>query len=141
MKNIIRVLNKWANSHMSLTMDSIRMILGIFLFIKGIQFASQTELLVDLIQPNDVSSSTLLVAHYVTLVHFAGGILVLFGLLTRLALLFQLPIFIGAVIINVMNGAESVVMAQALFGLIGSIVFILYGSGRYSVDYKMQMEM
>lgn len=141
MKNIIRVLNKWANSHMSLTMDSIRMILGIFLFIKGIQFASQTELLVDLIQPNDVSNSTLLVAHYVTLVHFAGGILVLFGLITRLALLFQLPIFIGAVIINTMNGAESVVMAQALFGLIGSIVFILYGSGRYSVDYKMQMEM
>ncbi|MCH2223657.1 MAG: DoxX family protein [Crocinitomicaceae bacterium] len=141
MKNLIRTLNKWANSHMSLTMDSIRMILGIFIFIKGLQFASQTDLLVDLIQPNDPSASTLFIAHYVAMAHFAGGILVFFGLITRLVLLIQLPIFIGAVIMNTINGAESVIMAQAIFGLIGSIVFILYGSGRYSVDHKLQMEM
>lgn len=138
---LVKPLNKWANSHLSLTMDAIRMLLGIFLFYKGIEFASGTQALVDLIQPKDPTSATLFVAHYVIMAHLAGGILVFFGLLTRLSLLVQLPIFIGAVIINVQSGVESVILAQSIFGLVASAVFVLYGSGRYSVDYRLKMQM
>jgi len=137
----IRTLNKWANSHMSLFMDAIRMLLGIFLFVKGIQFQGQTELLVGLIQPQDPSMAVMGLAHYVAMAHLAGGVLIFFGLITRLALLIQLPIFIGAVFINVINDAESFIMAQALFGLIASVIFIIYGSGRFSADYRLKMKM
>lgn len=137
----IRTLNKWANSHFSLSMDALRMIVGVFLFVKGIQFQSQTDLLMELILPASNSEmSAMFIAHYVTLAHFAGGILVFFGLLTRIAMLFQLPIFIGAVIINTLNGVDSFILAQAIFGLAACIVFIAYGSGRYSIDYKWKME-
>jgi putative oxidoreductase len=38
--------------------------------------------------------------HYIASAHFLGGILIVFGLLTRWAILAQLPILIGAVLIN-----------------------------------------
>ena len=138
---LVKPLNKWANSHFSLTMDSIRMLLGIFLFYKGIEFASGTEALVELIQLKNPTSAKLFVVHYVIMAHLAGGVLVFFGLLTRLSLLVQLPIFIGAVIINVENDVESVILAQSIFGLVASAVFVLYRSGRYSVDYRLKMQM
>lgn len=136
----IKTLNKWANKNLKFSMHSLRLILGVFLFVKGIQFESQSGLLLELINTNNPALGTMGVIHYVAMSHFVGGVMVFFGLYTRLALLFQLPIFIGAVIINAMSGAEAFVMLQAIFGLLATIAFIFYGSGRYSVDYRLKME-
>ncbi len=138
---VIRKLNKWANANLNLSMHSLRMILGIFLFVKGIQFSTSVDALIKLIQPENTTFPALILAHYVIMAHLAGGILVFFGLITRLALLIQLPLFLGAVTINVISGAESFILAQSIFGLACSSIFIIYGSGRYSADYRMQLEM
>lgn len=137
----VRKLNKWANANLNLSMHSLRMILGIFLFVKGIQFSTSVDALVELIQPSNPTFPSLILAHYVIMAHIAGGILVFFGLITRLALLVQLPLFIGAVTINVISGAESFILAQSIFGLACSLAFIAYGSGRYSADYRMKLDM
>ena len=137
----VRKLNKWANSNLNLSMHALRMVLGVFLFIKGLQFAASTETLVELIQPDKPTYVALLIAHYVAIAHLARGILVFFGLLTRVVMVFQLPIFIGAVFINIINGVDSFILAQSIFGLACSVAFIFYGSGRYSADYQLKMEM
>jgi len=137
----VRNLNKWANSNLNLSMHALRMILGVFLFIKGVQFSTSVDSLIELIQPKNTTFPALILAHYVIMAHIAGGILVFFGLITRLALLIQLPLFIGAVTINIISGAESFILAQSIFGLVCSTIFIIYGSGRYSADYRMQLEM
>lgn len=136
----IRTLNKWANHHFVVPMTIFRIIFGAFLFYKGIQFESQTQIIIDLVNPLGIESGEMLVVHYVSMVHLAGGILVMFGLITRLALFFQLPIFLGAVVINAINHVEPFIMTQAIFGLIATLLFLAYGSGRVSVDYKLQME-
>lgn len=120
-------------------MDIFRFAFGAFIFFKGLEFANGTQMLVELIQPENPSTATLFLAHYVAMAHLAGGILVFIGLISRLALLVQLPIFIGAVIININNNVDVFILAQSLLALIFCLVFIIYGSGRHSVDHHLKM--
>lgn len=137
---VVKRLNKWANKHYSVPMNIFRIFLGIFLFIKGLEFATGTQELVDLIRPNNPDTATLFLAHYVAMAHLAGGVLVFFGLITRIALMVQLPIIIGAVILHIAQGSDAFLLGQAVVGLVGTLAFIVYGSGRYSVDYQLKLE-
>lgn len=138
MKTIVR-MNKWANAHTSIGLDVLRIGLGIFLFWKGIQFSGQTKELTHLIAPNHPDAMTLLIAHYIAMSHFAGGILVVAGLLTRLSLAFQYPILIGAVIINFTGTMNTMALIQALLALLVATFFLIIGSGKHSVDYTLKM--
>jgi len=135
----IKSLNKWANAHTYYWIDVLRVALGVFFFIKGIHFISQTETLVELIEPLKGFGGIMLVVHYVASAHLVGGILIAFGLLTRWALLAQLPILLGAILINfvgIMN-TSNLILALAVSAF--SVFFIFYGSGKHSVDYIMKM--
>jgi putative oxidoreductase len=136
---VVDGLNKWANAKTNIAFDILRIGLGAFFFIKGLQFADQTNMLLDLIQPKNSDAVGLLIVHYVAMVHFAGGLLIAFGLLTRLSCLLQLPIVIGAVLVNftVVMNPESLI--QALLALVLTSFFLVYGSGRHSVDYAMKL--
>lgn len=132
-------LNKWANAGTNIALDVLRIGIGVFLFIKGIQFSDQTQALADLIQPKDSNAFTLLAAHYITMVHFSGGVLIVFGLLTRLSCLLHIPILAGAVLVNftgVMNPSE---LIQASLALATTSFFLIYGSGKHSVDYNLKL--
>jgi len=50
-----------------------------------------------LIQIN-LNWSSFLFAHFIAFAHLVGGLLIAMGLITRPAILFQLPILIGAVL-------------------------------------------
>lgn len=134
-------MNKWANAHTSIGLDTLRIALGAFLFWKGIEFLSQTEALVALIQPKDPVPATLILAHYIAMSHLAGGVLVAFGLLTRLSLLFQLPVLIGAVAINFIGTMDALSLVQAALALSVALFFLIVGSGKHSVDYTLKMNM
>jgi len=138
MKTIVR-MNKWANAHTSVGLDVLRIGLGIFLFWKGIQFAGQTRELTHLIAPDHPDSATLILAHYIAMSHFSGGILVVVGLLTRLSLAFQYPILIGAVIINFTGTMDTSALLQAIAALLVATFFLIIGSGKHSVDYTLKM--
>jgi uncharacterized membrane protein YphA (DoxX/SURF4 family) len=140
MKLVVR-MNKWANARTSLGMDALRVTLGAFLFWKGLQFTGQTEALVRMIQPHDSFPYTMVLVHYIALAHLTGGIFVALGMLTRLALLIQLPILIGAVIINFMGTIDYWNLLQAILGLSGGLFFFIVGSGKHSVDYNLKMNM
>lgn len=139
MKNLIHNLNTWANRNTNISLDILRVMLGVFLFLKGVQFAGQTEILVDLINPKSPNTATVFLVHYVAMAHLAGGILVAFGLLTRLSLAIQFPILVGAVLINFTGDMVEWNLLQAMFGLVVGGFFLFYGSGKHSVDYSLQL--
>ena len=139
--NYINKLNKWANNHTNYGMDTFRILLGVFLFVKGIDFINQTESLLQILNPIDTYSSSMLIVHYVSMGHVVGGLLIAVGLLTRLAVILQLPILIGAVFINFIGELVVFDVWQASIALLASVFFLFYGSGKHSLDYNFKLEM
>ena len=136
----IKSLNKWANRHTYWPLDVIRMALGVFLFIKGINFMSDSQVLLDLFSPFKNMAGAMIIIHYVAPAHFIGGILIFFGLLTRWAIIAQLPILIGAVIINFVGEMNTFNLFISSITLLGCAFFMLYGSGKHSADYYFKMQ-
>jgi uncharacterized membrane protein YphA (DoxX/SURF4 family) len=139
---LIKKLNKWANSHTYVPVDILRMALGAYLVYKGIYFFRNSQYLESLLIDLNVDGLTALLGtiHIVGLLHFVGGIMIVFGLLTRLTLILHLPIFIGAVVINFFGTMITPNLVQAAIVLIVSLFFIFYGSGKHSADYDLKME-
>ena len=136
----IKSLNKWANAHTNYPIDILRIALGAFLFIKGIDFMGNTQMLMDLIKPIQSMVGGMLVVHYVAPAHFIGGLLIAFGLLTRWAVVAQLPIIIAAVVINFVGEMETMNLIISLIVFVLCIFFLFYGSGRHSIDKYLKMQ-
>jgi len=138
--NNVKELNKWANTHTYLPIDLLRVALGIFLFMKGIFFITNIQYLADLISPIDKIGGGMFLIHYIAPAHMVGGIMIVFGLLTRWAIIAQLPVLIAAVIINFMGEMHSQNLFLALITLAICIFFLFYGSGKHSADYYFKMQ-
>jgi uncharacterized membrane protein YphA (DoxX/SURF4 family) len=78
--------------------------------------------------------------HYIATAHFLGGILIVFGLLTRWVIIAQLPILIGAIVVNFMGEMQSQNLFLSLLILIISLFFLIYGSGKHLDDYYFKMQ-
>ncbi|SHM36838.1 DoxX family protein [Flavobacterium xinjiangense] len=138
--NNVKELNRWANAHTYLPIDLLRVALGVFLFMKGIFFITNIQYLADLISPIDKIGGGMFLIHYIAPAHMVGGIMIAFGLLTRWAIIAQLPILIAAIIINFMGEMHSQNLLLALFTLAICAFFLFYGSGKHSADYYFKMQ-
>jgi len=136
----IKKLNKWANSHTYYSLDLIRIGLGVFIFYKGMYFMSHSLVLAELIQPLKNYVGEIILMHYVVPAHLIGGLLIIFGLLTRWSLIAQIPVLIGAVLINILGDMNVPNLVTASIILLLSAFFIFYGSGKHSADYYLKME-
>ncbi|HLV39791.1 DoxX family protein [Xanthomarina sp.] len=136
----IKTLNKWANTHSYYPLDVLRIALGAFLFMKGVHFVSNSELLVELIKPMDNYAGSMIMAHYVAASHLVGGLLITFGLLTRWAIIVQIPVLIGAILINFMGEFNATNFLLASITLLVCVFFMFYGSGKHSADYYFKMQ-
>ena len=137
---LIKKLNKWANAHTYLILDLIRVLLGIVLFVKGIEFMTNFEEMEKLALPFQNVPGGMLVLHYLVPAHFVGGILIMVGLLTRWAAIAQLPILFGAILTNFLGTMNTNNLMLALIVLLTSLFFVVYGSGKHSVDYYLKMQ-
>lgn len=136
----VKSLNKWANAHTYYPLDLLRVALGVFLFIKGIEFMTNYEQMSEIVRPFQEMPGGMIILHYVAPAHFVGGFLIVIGLLTRWAVLAQLPILLGAILTNflgVMN-LSNLILAMVVF--LACIFFALYGSGKHSADYYLKMQ-
>ncbi|WP_281336316.1 DoxX family protein [Flavobacterium eburneipallidum] len=138
--NSVKSLNKWANAHTYLPVDLVRITLGVFLFFKGVYFITNIQYLQDLISPIDQFGGGMMLLHYIAPAHIMGGIMIAFGLLTRWAIMAQLPILMGAVIINFMGQMHSQNLLFSLLTFVVCIAFLIYGSGKNSADYYFKMQ-
>lgn len=141
--NIITKIEHWGDTHHPKWIDILRIALGLVILYKGILFISNTDALLQLMENADLQFVNLGVAHYVAFAHLMGGFLIAIGLVTRFAIIFQIPILLGAVfLVNVQQGflsvANNLEFGLSLVVLILLIVFLIMGSGKWSVDHWMK---
>lgn len=143
--NVIRKIEHWGDAHQTKWLDYLRIILGLVIFGKGVSFISDTSVLQNLITQNNVfgfSSMMISVAiHVVAFAHLVGGILITLGLVTRFAVVIQIPILLFAVFfINLAPGFSmpNSELWLSIVVLLLLIIFWVVGSGPLSVDEGMK---
>ena len=113
--------------------------MGLFLVYKAIDFLNNMSDLVSLMsyQTSFGSFTYILAGHYVVFAHLLGGILLIFGILTRFACIIQIPVLLGAVFF-VSTNAEMLRPYSELFlsiiVLLLLIYFLIAGNGPLSVN-------
>lgn len=132
--NFIEKWDRWASDRQSIFIDLLRVLLGLFIFYKGLFFMQNSQLLINVMSPVDPEFNSVWLVHYVAMSHLAGGLFIAIGLLTRLASVIQVPILAVAVVFNLMGPSESMETLQSVLALILLLLFTFYGSGRRSVD-------
>lgn len=131
--------NRWANAHTNIFTDILRVLFGAFLLYKGVYFLQDTEYLYGLVHNISNEGTYFILVHYVALTHICGGIFIMMGLITRWCALVEIPILLGAILINFIGTMHPVNLLQAVLALILGIFFVFYGSGRHSVDYSLKL--
>lgn len=121
-------------------MDGLRIALGLFLFIKGILFLEHNSDLFYLFSQQQDFISIRKASMFTSAVHIIGGLMIAFGFLTRLSLLCQIPVLLGAVLVvnpqrGVHLGNEELWLSVVVLGLL--VFFMIVGPGRFSVDNKI----
>lgn len=134
-------LNRWANAHTSYAIDALRVLLGAFIFYKGLFFFADNSYLLKVLEPAEGIGLSFILVHYIAMTHIAGGVLIMLGLLTRLSVLLQLPVLLGAMMINFINPLGAFELLQVIICLLLCCFFLFYGSGRHSLDYAMRLKM
>ncbi len=141
--NLIHKIEKWGDSHHPKFLDIIRVVLGIFLLLKGLGFMENTANLKYIIenQPDITIPSGVLVAlvYYVTFVHMVGGALISLGILTRFSAIIQIPVVFGAVFfINILQSPFNTDLLSSVLALIFLVVFAVIGSGKLSLENYLE---
>lgn len=132
----------WLLSNRELCVEALRIYLGFGLFLKGINFLFSAQGVAAYYQESlDLPFGPYVMVHFIGLVHICGGLLLCIGLLTRVAALFQLPIVFAAVmLVHWPKGLFSMesTLEFALLVLFLLTFFLIYGSGKISVDYALE---
>ena len=132
---ILHQLDKWSTTHPRLLL-LLRAALGIALTTKGISFMSDMMSLKTLLSASSFNFLPDWIALVITWIHLLCGFLITIGLFTRLSALIQIPILIGAVIINASAGifTPGSELIFSLLVLILLVFFLLEGGGELSLD-------
>jgi uncharacterized membrane protein YphA (DoxX/SURF4 family) len=129
-------LPTWMYSYREVIFTFFRALLGLFLFIKGIYFVFNNRHLGELIEHSKFYSYSSFFAYFISIVHLVGGAFITIGLLTRVAIILQLPVLVGAVIFNITSKTFGTPVETLLAVLI--LVLLIYylrkGPGKISMD-------
>ncbi len=136
--NLLHRIEMWGDQHHPRWMDIVRIALGIFLCIKGVQFVYNMSALmaqVDTKLPMPPFALVLL-GHYVFVAHLLGGILLILGAYTRIAALIQIPILLGAIFF--VNASRELwrpfpELAVSLIVLALLVYFVVAGDGKWAL--------
>lgn len=139
--SVITNIEGWGNSHRPGWLDIFRIILGVFITFKGIEFMSNFDSLQSAAESAALVFTGASLAHYVVFAHVLGGPLIVVGLFTRAMCAIQIPILIGAIIfVNAPQGFLSVgnhmELEVSLAVLVATVVFMIFGAGKFSIDEK-----
>ena len=131
----------WADAHREYWLDCVRIYLGLGLLARGLLLITNTSTgyFVDLLQRSGQSWLTNgIMLHYVMVAHFAGGLLLTIGFLTRIAALVQIPILFGAVfLVHRQDGLFALGQSLEFSALVLFLLcmFVIAGAGKLSLDH------
>jgi len=137
--NYVERIGQWGDAHHPKWLDLVRIALGLFLLIKGVEFADNMNKLLNFMSNLPFGNfMMILLAHYVLFVHILGGILLATGLLTRFACLIQIPVLVTALFSNAINQFSQWTITILVLVLL--IYFLIAGGGRWSLDWYVNKE-
>jgi len=143
--NVIQKVEHWGDAHHAKWLDVVRIVLGLIIFSKGIALISDTGPQQELLLKNSVFGFSEMMSsvaiHIVAFAHLVGGILITIGLVTRFAVVIQIPILICAVLfVNISNGFSALnsELWLSLIVLCLLVLFWVVGSGPFSVDEQIR---
>ncbi|RYZ98526.1 MAG: DoxX family protein [Sphingobacteriaceae bacterium] len=142
--NMVQKVEHWGDLHHAKWLDVIRVILGLIILSKGIEFASEVGSQQGLYFPSNSFGfsglASMVAIHIVALAHIVGGLLIMIGLLTRLAVVIQIPILLGAIFfVNITKGFTffNSELWLSVLVLLLLVLFWIVGSGPFSADNKI----
>lgn len=132
----LQQIHRWSLAHHPRWLVVLRVALGICLFFKGIFFLANTSTLEELVRGSLVANRADWMVIFITWSHLLGGFLIIIGLLTRWAVLLQIPILMGAIVfINTQRDAFGAFeLPFAFIILLLLILFLIEGGGPVSLD-------
>lgn len=118
----------------SLILFFARVVLGLVLFIKGISFIHNQEFLEGLISNTAFLDNLLFLKIVISSIHILGGIFIIIGFYSRLAIIIQLPIIFAAIVLLSISGGISYIreIAFALTIFILLVSCLKFGEGLFS---------
>jgi uncharacterized membrane protein YphA (DoxX/SURF4 family) len=111
--------------------------LGVALLIKGFEYLRHADALVGTMRSAGLPFASPFVAEMAAVAHVAGGLMLAFGLLTRLGAIVQIPNVVVAVLfIHLKEGlfTPGQTLELALLVLMLLVMYAVGGAGRWSVD-------
>lgn len=138
--SIIEKFKNWGDRHHPKWLDIIRIVLGIFLCYKGVDFLQNTSNIISMMQNNSFFSEfmIILIGHYVAFAHIIGGFFLTIGLFTRAACIIQIPILLGAIIFVNIGATQNAFspyseLFLSILILLLLFYFLIIGNGPLSV--------
>jgi len=138
-KTIDNKLTRWLTEKRHYSIEILRIMLGLIMCYKGYFFVENISEFYQMIE-DDLQLNSFIVAHYVVGAHLVGGLMLILGLITRLASAIQIPVLMGAVFYA---NARTIFLAgdteleYSLLVLVLLIVFFFYGGGKWSIDHRI----
>jgi len=142
--NLIKKIRNWGDQNHPEWLDYFRILLGIILIWKGVDFYLNMEVFNNLMRGAMLGAafSISFIAHLIILAHIVGGLAIALGTHTRFFCLVNLPILIGAVFFINMSAGIFKPYSEFWFStlvLIGLICFIVEGNGIISVERQQSV--
>lgn len=134
--NLVQRVEHWGDTHHPQWLDAVRILLGVFLCYKGVDFLMNMGTMLDLItnKMSFGSFSTMLMSNYIAFAHILGGILLILGVLTRFACLIQIPILLGAIFFlrtDLYRPLSAILLPIVVLLLL--LLFLIVGNGKWQL--------
>jgi uncharacterized membrane protein YphA (DoxX/SURF4 family) len=131
-------IKEWVSENRDLVWELVRIYLGVALVIKGFAYMFHHRELGDAMVAAGVPFAGPGFAELVAMTHITGGLMMTFGLLTRLGAIIQIPNLLGAVLfVHLKEGlfTQGGSLEFATLVLFLLCVIAVVGAGRLSADW------
>lgn len=139
-------IEQWGEHHHPKWLDILRIVLGLFLIYKGIDFLIHMGEMVSLLSSNQLmfgSFKVIIIGHFIVFAHIIGGALIAVGFFTRFACLLQIPILAGAILFinlpgDMMQPYSEIIISIVVLLLL--VYFLIVGNGPWSYEKMSEQE-
>jgi putative oxidoreductase len=131
------VLKERIEGYRHFAIELLRILFGLFLVGKGYAYVENPSEIAYYVTLIAIPGYTDLIVHYIVAAHVVGGLLLAIGLYTRLVIILQVPIILGAVLlVHLQTGLlnSGLQLETAILSLLLLSSFLYYGSGEWSLD-------
>ncbi|MEN9825544.1 MAG: hypothetical protein RI953_1289 [Pseudomonadota bacterium] len=136
-------MNMKAGLFFSATNDVLRVLVGLVLLVVAVSFVEDGRVLEKLLSGPRLPFLAFVLSHIVIAAHLAGGVMLMFGFLTRIAAMIQLPIVLSAFGFYVLGdfpADEFLVLNLSPVVLLSLMNISVSGPGWFSIDRLIGME-